>query len=119
MPPKRGTKRTMDQMDQHGTGNTSKFRAYCFTINNYDHITVDQLIAFFKAKKSLKRYMFQEEIGEECGTPHLQGVVEFESQISFNAIRACTTQKGHWEKARDILKSYWYCCKDATRKPRM
>ncbi len=81
---------------------------WCFTYNNYK----DVLLFVELLKSTTKRYIFQEETGEE-GTPHLQGYCEFEfrtrpkSKIDIKEI--------HWEITRDIGQSIKYCSKSESR----
>jgi len=54
-----------------------KYRAWCFTVNNYTEAD-EQVIQ--TTVKNLARYIvYGYEVGQECGTPHLQGYVYFEN----------------------------------------
>ncbi|AXL65946.1 replication-associated protein [Circular genetic element sp.] len=54
-----------------------------FTWNHYDDSDVERLKS--KDVKGIKYIVFGFEIGEMCGTPHLQGYVEWTEAISFGA----------------------------------
>lgn len=54
---------------------TAKYRAWCFTLNNYNLQDEDHLKTTIKA---LTRYMvYGREVAPETGTPHLQGYLYF------------------------------------------
>lgn len=81
---------------------------WCFTINNYTANDIDDI----KNCSSIKRYIFQEETGK-CGTPHLQGYIEFKKKVRPMSI--FKKNNIHWEKTRDINASISYCSKPETR----
>lgn len=98
---------------------TAKKRPSCsvhwkFTLNNYTPEDVVALVGCFEEKCHI--YVFQEEIGEECGTPHLQGVCTF-----YKALRPFSlllSDRIHWKKAdnpKQMADLYNYCCKESTR----
>jgi len=86
-------------------------RHWCFTWNNYEEKDIEYLISKLAP---ISTYVFQEEIGEEEGTPHLQGHVSFNVKKRplevFNE-----TKKIHWTKARNVKASIAYCFKEETR----
>ncbi len=94
----------------------SRFRAriWCMTLNNPDPEVLSQLShqKFFMRFK-IKKYLIQEEEGKN-GTPHLQGVVQFENQVDFGALKQ-EFPKIHWEKAKSMSASFKYCGKLDTR----
>lgn len=55
----------------------SKFRAFCFTLNNYKPDDEDYL-----SKLECKYIVYGHEVAPTTGTPHLQGYVSFKSPIS-------------------------------------
>ena len=57
----------------------SPAKFWCFTLNNY----TDKDISDCSSKFSLvcKSCIFSKEIGEKCGTPHLQGFCEFKKKV--------------------------------------
>jgi hypothetical protein len=57
-----------------------------------------------------KRYIIGKEVGE-CGTPHLQGYVEFNTKVRPKSIFNC--DRIHWEKAKgNVASNSNYCSKD-------
>lgn len=80
---------------------------WCFTLNNY---TADD-IKDIQNYSSIKRYIFQEETGK-CGTPHLQGYIEFKKKVRPMSI---LNNKIHWEKTKNVNASIAYCSKSDTR----
>lgn len=80
---------------------------WCFTLNNYSKKELGSIVSVFETKARL--FIIGDEIGE-CGTPHLQGYVEFKTKcrplslFSFNRI--------HWEKAKGSKdENISYCSK--------
>jgi len=61
---------------------TNRFR---WTINNY---TEDDVMWFDNNHQLFKYVCYGFEVGEECGTPHMQGYLEFENN-SKKSIKAC------------------------------
>lgn len=66
--------------------------------------------------------VYQEEIGEETGTPHLQGYVRFSRKLRVNTIKNMlvptypTANRIHFETARGTpTDNYNYCTKEGTR----
>lgn len=63
---------------------TSKFRAWCFTLNNYNQQD-EQLIQ--EVITTLARYVvYGREVGPETGTPHLQGYLYFHNARQRRAV---------------------------------
>jgi hypothetical protein len=100
-----------------GDGNTkhppfkkqiSPSKHWCFTLNNYNKEDIIEI----SSNSSIKRYVFQEETGEN-GTPHLQGYIEFIKKVRPISVIKYTTI--HWEKCRNIKASIAYCSKEDTR----
>jgi len=100
----------------HGLGNTSakpaltnRIRRVVFTLNNYTVEEKTHCLTLFDSEKW--NYIVGEEIGEE-GTPHLQGYVEFNTQIRFSRLLKINPRI-HWEKAKGNKKqNLTYCSKD-------
>ena len=94
------------------SGNTKQIspsKHWCFTFNNYSE---DDIKTFEEvSSNSSKRYVFQEELGEN-GTPHLQGYIEFIDKVR---PKNMYDTKIHWEKCRNIKNSIAYCSKEDTR----
>ena len=60
---------------------SKKSRSFCFTINNYNELELNQL------KDIVCKYIIiGDEIGES-GTPHLQGYISFVNPISFESLK--------------------------------
>ena len=98
------------------SGNTKQIspsKYWCLTLNNY---TKEDII-ILRECNSVSKLVFQEEIGDECGTPHLQGFVEFTSRVRpLNKI--IFNVPPHWEKKKGtIAQNVEYCSKEDTRKP--
>lgn len=66
--------------------NRNRSRTYAFTLNNYTKKEVGSLSQPIWQNIKINKYCFQEEIGNE-GTPHLQGVVNFKSQVEFSSLK--------------------------------
>lgn len=90
------------------TGN--RWRGWFFTENNPDteFSTVERLT---HAKCD---YAVQLEVGEEEKTPHLQGVVYFESARSLAQMKSEFSKTAHWEKAKNKKACINYCQKEMT-----
>ncbi len=80
---------------------------WCFTLNNYSKEEHSSIVSVFDTKARL--FVIGDEIGK-CGTPHLQGYVEFKTKcrpfnlFAFNRI--------HWEKAiKSKEENISYCSK--------
>ncbi len=91
-----------------------RHRSYCFTWNNYTKENIDTLTQAFM-EIGPRKYIFQEEIGEENNIPHLQGVVCFRNPVWFNTVKRID-KSIHWEACRDLKGSIKYCSKPMTRK---
>lgn len=94
------------------SGNTKQIppaKHWCFTLNNYKEDDINSIVE--ECSNSSKRYVFQEEKGEE-GTIHLQGYIEFNTKLRPKNL---FNNKIHWEKTRDIKASIKYCSKEDTR----
>lgn len=94
-----------------GKGNTKKpsqrGRNWCFTQNNFTKSDIE-ICRTIKGE-----YIFQEETGKE-GTPHLQGVLMFDSAKTFEAVKKLLP-KAHLELCKDKSASMAYCQKEETR----
>ncbi len=92
----------------------NRARSWCFTLNNYKEEDVVTLSHPKWNNMRTKRICFQEEMGEEEKTPHLQGVVQFEESVSFTTLKSFH-DKIHWEKCRNLAASIKYCSKNDTK----
>ncbi len=90
-------------------GNTRR-RSWCFTLNNYTQLEINDLLTQFALAKM---YIFQEEIGEK-GTPHLQGVVEWNHGKSFMSMKKIN-KKMNLSRTKKLKASVIYCGKERTR----
>lgn len=87
------------------TDSTKSMRHWCFTLNNYTDEEVEQFKGF-----GCRYIVFGFEIGEECGTPHLQGYIEFEGTKRLSAMKKLNGRAnwgiryGSRERARDYCK---------------
>lgn len=77
---------------------------WCFTWNNYPQNWAD-----ITAVPEIESYVLGKEVGEEKGTPHIQGYIKFKDKLRpLNLF-----PKGiHWEVCRNIQASIDYCAKD-------
>jgi len=91
----------------------NRARIWFFTLNNY---TEEEVVSLSHNKwddMKINLYVFQKEIGEN-GTKHLQGVVQFNNQISFSSLKEFN-KRIHWQKCKGIKNSIKYCSKENTR----
>lgn len=105
----------MTQATQGEVGNTestsltSRYRKWCFTLNNYDEKDLEIIDTKTHEYSNLK-FIVGKEIGES-GTPHLQGYLEFKNAISMKSLKKWLP-RAHLEKARGSSKqNYDYCSK--------
>lgn len=89
-----------------------KRKNHFFTCNNYTEEIIEQFLDGFRRLGAIK-WAFQEEIGPECGTPHLQGMVMFPKEHRSTEWDALS--KGHWEKLKKFDGVYQL--KEKTKKP--
>jgi hypothetical protein len=98
----------LDQMDHEETQDrNTKARSWCFTFNNYseeEYALVQQNLA------DAKGYVIGKEIGSS-GSPHLQGVVWYNSQRYFSAMKKLL-DKCHIEQCKNLEASKNYCKKE-------
>ncbi len=90
----------------------SRARIWCFTINNPNekeesHLTHQNFL------EKVKSIYWQVEEGKE-NTPHIQGVVQFKSQITFDQIKK-KLPTAHIEICRNFPASKTYCQKEEGR----
>lgn len=108
------------QKSQRVLGNTSKnpkrpkdsdrLRRYCFTLNNWTPEELSHITQTFEKWKCL--YIMGKEVGEECGTPHLQGYVEFRVQKKFTVMKKLN-RRIRWKICDGNRESNLkYCSKD-------
>lgn len=85
---------------------------WCFTWNNYPVEAIERLETLLP--DICKSFCFQEEVGDETGTPHLQGVISLKKAMRWTEFSPCSAI--HWEKCVSVPASYKYCSKPETRK---
>lgn len=84
-------------------------KKWVFTLNNY---TEEQMVLLKARLETLgEKYIVGKEIGEECGTPHLQGWVSFKNRV--RPITAIGIKEIHWEKQKGTNQQCIdYCSKE-------
>lgn len=97
--------------DVTGRGGNTKppasLRRACFTLNNWTDEEVSHISSYFEGSL----YVIGKEVGE-CGTPHLQGYVEFPKMIRWTTLTKLNPRI-HWEKCRGNRdQNVAYCTKD-------
>ena len=96
-----GNTKTNDKIDKQSRG-------WTFTLNNWDATELQVLQAFCKNKK----YIIGKEIGDENGTPHLQGYLYSKSPIRWSTMKKLNNRL-HFEAAKGNMDSnYNYCSKE-------
>lgn len=86
-------------------------KRWCFTLNNYTEELVSAIVPVLE--QNCKIGMVGKEIGEECGTPHLQGYVEFIKKCRPLSLFGNLCNKFHWEKCKGSRdENIVYCSKD-------
>lgn len=81
-----------------------------FTVNNWSEEEKKMLIEAFSSNSSNK-WIIGEEIGE-CGTPHLQGFVNFEDKIRFTAFKKICPRANLGVVKGTDEQNFTYCSKD-------
>lgn len=90
----------------------SKSKNHCFTWNNYKSEDVKILVQKFQDLNI--KYIFQEEIGDEKETPHLQGFIECPKKMRDTEFKL--PKQIHWENCRgNKTENIAYCTKLQTR----
>lgn len=90
---------------------SSKHRGWIFTFNNPPADAKQFLLGF-----NCRYICFQLESGDECGTPHFQGVIYFETQITFTTLKKRLQPYNPWLKPTiDWNAAHDYCRKSETR----
>lgn len=89
---------------------------HCFTYNNYKDNDIEILETTFRDFKKIQKYVFQEEIGEKCGTPHLQGSVWFKTKTRWEELKLPFGNLMRWTSMRNEEACIKYCQKTETAK---
>ncbi len=79
------------------------------TWNNYDSASLGVLLGL----AGLKRYCIQEEVGKD-GTPHLQGVMVFKTNVLMSTLNNACNKKCWWSRCRNLQAAKNYCSKVPT-----
>lgn len=83
-----------------------RFRRFTFTLNNYTREELDAVHAY-----PAKAMVCGLEVGD-CGTPHMQGAVLCEVQVSLSQLKAGPFKRAHIEKMMGSWQqNYDYCTK--------
>lgn len=97
-------------MSETNFDKSKKHRGWVFTLNNYTDDDVARIQALFE-REFTKYGIFGREVGEKCGTPHLQGYIEFTNPRVFSGVKkllgsACHIQPrfGTPKEASDYCK---------------
>ncbi len=97
--------------------NCQRKSAWGFTLNNYTKKDINRLqsrkFTFQNWEMEIKKYIFQEEIGES-GTLHLQGCVYFKNRVSGACLKALLP-RAHWKPSQNWNALMNYCSKEFTR----
>lgn len=85
----------------------SRSRGWCFTVNNYTALDIDQLLDIEFDYMSIGF-----EKGDQ-GTPHIQGYVYWNNQRVFDSVKKLLPNKAHIERQKGTCKqAYEYTMKD-------
>lgn len=91
-------------------------KRWCFRLSNHTKKDLEDLEDLTGVAK---RWIWQEEIGDETGTHHIQGAIEFLKAT--RPIERIGKILGHkrtkWMIMKGNLQDQYYCAKDDTRKP--
>jgi len=90
----------------------SRAKHWCFTLNNYTGADETRLGGLVDGGTGVSFLCYGKEVGEENGTPHLQGFISFGSRQRFTQARDVVGGGAHLEVARHVERSITYCEKD-------
>lgn len=94
---------------------TRSAKNWCFTVNNYTDVEIQQLAeaaSILLELKSLQYVVWGKEVGE-TGTPHLQGFACFTKRITMHQLKQLLKLRAHCEPSRGTpLQAATYCQKD-------
>lgn len=87
----------------------SRYRAWCFTVNNY---TEEDGSGLQKAMDKIKYCVVGKE-GKDTETPHMQGYIVFKEPITLTALKKKYLPRAHLESAKgDAEANFNYCSKE-------
>lgn len=96
-------------------GNTKQGREnpcyrWCFVLNNYTENERTELLKW--CSKCSKIYILGYEVGEECGTPHIQGYISLKKKMRFGELKKLNDRIS-WRKCNGTEEhNLTYCSKD-------
>lgn len=93
-----------------------QYYKWFFTFNNYEESDVVHMR--IKCGQLCKKYVFQEEKGEEEGTMHLQGSIVLKTKARITELKKWD-ERIHWEATKNAKAADKYCCKEETRAGRI
>lgn len=111
-----------EELGQGNTNNLPKhqLKHWGFTWNNYhinkkgDNVRRHNINILERCLGELcYMYCFQEEVGEKCGTPHLQGVISLHKRARWSEFGL--PKQISWRSCKHVPAAYQYCCKEETR----
>jgi len=89
-----------------------QYKYWFFTFNNYLETDPETIETIFKSE--CKWFIFQEEIGEKCGTRHLQGTICLLKKQRLTELKRIDP-KIRWESTKCVKSSIAYCTKKESR----
>ncbi len=93
---------------------------WCFTINNYDEDDLSRLSETYllKNQPNVRYLVFQEEVGKEKKTPHLQGFLAFHTKKRISGAKKVVGDRASLRVADGSpSQNLVYCSKEDTRIP--
>lgn len=86
-------------------------RGWCFTLNNYTEEEVNKIKKLYTLN-TVEKLIFGKEVGEECGTPHLQGYIYWSYTKTIEDMKRINGRM-HLEEAKGgYMRNTIYCTKD-------
>lgn len=91
---------------------------WCFTWNNYPD-DADDVIKDFYDRGIPSYVVYQREVGETTGTPHLQGFVNLKARKRLTGMKKVLSPEVAWypAAAKNVQEKVDYCKKESTRVP--
>lgn len=88
-------------------------KKYDLVLNNWTDVEYSKIKEYLMGSSAVKRYIVGKEIGEKCGTPHLQCFVEFVAQTRITAIHKIPGfERVSMRECRNEEALITYCKKD-------
>ncbi len=97
----------------YGRGMSKRQRRWSLTLNNHTEAEVAHLNGL--DERYIKYAIFGQEIGEEEGTPHIQGFIHFKNAKTLTATKKFLgSDRWHLERSQGTdFENYAYCSKDS------